>query len=105
MISFNLPEVLKATKLSDEDWLDPAKSLEIKRATQKGFRDKGLYIPLEDIMVASSKITSDGSGLHDPSLFMQKACGQGKLFAWIPFKLNLPTLGEKAFEWCWKLQN
>ena len=35
------------------------------------------------------------------TLLMQKACGKGKLYIWVPLKFRLPMRGEKVVEWCW----
>lgn len=97
MANFSLPGV---QALEDEEWQEPSRTLEIRRAVQKHFRAYSVYIPLEDILTPAS----DPPGPEDVSLLMQKTCGRGKLYVWLPFKFNLPVIGEKVFEWCWKPQ-
>lgn len=86
--------------LTSEDWHDPTRILEMRRQVQRHFLDHSVYIPMEDI-VAGAPTEEDPT---DMSLLMQKACGQGRLFIWIPFKFFLPVTGEKVIEWCWRPQ-
>lgn len=73
----------------------------LKRQIQRHFLRHYVYIPLDDIVAVSP----DPIPANDTaSLVMQKACGRGRLFVWIPFKIRLPFAGEKVFEWCWKPQ-
>ena len=44
---------------------------------------------------------ADGAA-EDLGMLMQKACGRGRLYVWIPLKWRIPVLGEKVLEWCWK---
>lgn len=84
----------------EQDWGDAQKGLEIRRQLQHHFLSHNVYIPLEDIV-----ITQPAEG--EPSelaLLMQKACGRGRLYVWIPLKFRVPITGEKVFEWCWKPQ-
>jgi hypothetical protein len=79
-------------------WQDPEQVMAIRRHVQKHFLDHAVYIPLEDIVVDDASDTAAGS----LSLLMQKACGRGRLYVWIPLRFRLPALGEKVVEWCWK---
>ncbi len=80
------------------DWQDESQSLVLRRKLQKHFLKHYTYIPLEDIA------TDTQLANHDPIALaaIQKVCGRGKLYVWIPLKVNLPLQGEKVFEWCWK---
>jgi hypothetical protein len=103
--SFNPSHIDRATPgpadgalLTDDEWLDAQRTVELRREIQRHFREHDIYIPLEDIVTPASM----PAGPDDLPLLMQKACGQGKLYVWIPYKINLPVVGEKVFEWCWK---
>ena len=88
--------------LAAAEWQDPVRLLEVRRQIQKHFLDRSahqIYLPLEDIVALTPHELESGS---EAALLMQKACGHGKLFIWIPFKFKLPVTGEKVLEWCWK---
>ncbi len=93
MLSFKAPE------MSKEDWLDPARTLELRREIQKHFLGHTVYIPLEDIIAPPA-----GDNHDDLALLMQKACGRGRLYIWIPLRFKVPLTGEKVIEWCWRPQ-
>jgi hypothetical protein len=80
------------------DWNDESQSLQLRRKLQKHFLKHYTYIPLDDIT------TDTHLAFHDPISLaaIQKVCGRGRLYIWIPLKINLPLKGEKVFEWCWK---
>jgi hypothetical protein len=90
----------KPAPMSKDDWLDPAHVLELRRQIQKHFLAHRVYIPLDDIVAPPLGDTDPGSAL----LLMQKACGRGRLYVWIPLKFKVPLTGEKVIEWCWKPQ-
>ena len=90
---------LSPVALTKDDWADPEKVLELRRNLQKHFLAHATYVPLEDIVAVGPR-DSD----RETPLLMQKACGHGRLFIWIPFKFKLPITGEKVLEWCWKPQ-
>ena len=85
-------------KLADADLVDATHVFTTKRAIQKHLLSFATYVPLEDIVAASPRDVASG----DLSLLMQKACGRGKLFVWIPLRIRLPIVGERVYEWCWK---
>jgi len=70
----------------------------IRRSIQKHFLGYSVYIPLEDIVIAQHSANND----DHLTFLMRKACGQAKLYVWIPLKIKLPYLGGKTWEWCWK---
>ena len=80
---------------------ESAADLSLERQIQRHFLAYNIYIPIEDIVTLPS---TNGSQNEVASLIMQKACGRGRLFVWIPFKFRLPVTGEKVIEWCWKPQ-
>ncbi len=82
------------------EWDDPARLLDLRRRVQKHFLGHNVYIPMEDIIATSAQDPSSAT----LALLMQKACGRGRLYIWIPFKFMLPVAGEKVIEWCWKPQ-
>ena len=92
--------VFKPVALPESDWEDPLRLLDLRRQVQRHFLEHSVYIPMEDIVTNSGDDQASG-GL---SLLMQKACGPGRLYIWIPFKFHLPVTGEKVIEWCWKPQ-
>jgi len=72
--------------------------LEARRNIQAHYRQFGVHLPIEDIV-----ILGDDKDLQDQLTFlMRKACGQGNIFIWVPLKFNLPILGTRIVEWCWK---
>lgn len=87
---------IQTPQLAEEDWQDEARLLSLKRSLQKQLLKYSVYVPLEDIIASSS------APEEDSALVMQKACGQGKLFVWLPLKFKLPITGVKVYEWCWK---
>jgi hypothetical protein len=86
--------------LQEPEWDDVEKVLALRRETQRHFLRHGVYIPLEDIVAPMPHDLAAGP----LALVMQKACGHGKLYIWIPFKFRLPVAGERVIEWCWKPQ-
>lgn len=86
--------------MTKDDWADPAHVLELRRQIQKHFLANRVYIPLADIIAPSPNEMGPG----DTLLLMQKACGRGRLYVWIPLKFKVPLTGEKVIEWCWKPQ-
>ncbi len=86
--------------LDKSEWADPSRVLELRRQLQRHFLAHDTYVPLEDIVATPPREGSPG----DTALLMQKACGRGRLFIWIPFKFKLPITGDKVVEWCWKPQ-
>ena len=90
---------LKPVVMAKADWTDPDKVLEVRRQLQKHFLAHATYVPLEDIVAVGPRDAD-----QETPLLMQKACGHGRLFIWIPFKFKLPITGEKVLEWCWKPQ-
>lgn len=87
-------------KLADDDLVDTSRVFATKRSIQKHLLHFGTYVPIEDIVTASPRDVASG----DLSLLMQKACGRGKVFVWIPLRIRLPIVGERVYEWCWKPQ-
>lgn len=87
--------------LSAADWTDPRRLLDARRTVQRHFLAHAVYIPMEDIV---APVQGEEQAPGSVSLLMQKACGPGKLYVWIPFKFYLPVTGEKVIEWCWKPQ-
>ncbi len=86
--------------MTKDDWLDPTHVLELRRQIQKHFLANRVYIPLDDIVAPSPNEAEPGDAL----LLMQKACGRGRLYVWIPLKFKVPLTGGKVIEWCWKPQ-
>jgi len=73
-------------------------ALQLRRNIQQHYRQYGLHLPIEDIVVVS-KNRDEPDKL---TFLMRKACGQGKVYVWVPLKLKLPFLGNRVVEWCWK---
>ena len=93
--------------MSEQDWDDGAKTVELRRHLQKHFLSNNVYIPMEDIVVTSPTEESAGAAANantpaNLAMLMQKACGRGRLYVWIPLKIRVPITGEKVIEWCWK---
>ncbi len=87
-------------RMTEQDWSDGQKTVEVRRRVQRHFLSHNVYIPLEDIVITAASETEP----NELALLMQKACGRGRLFVWIPLKFRVPITGEKVFEWCWKPQ-
>lgn len=77
---------------------NPQEMLKIRRSIQKHFLNSGVYVPMEDIVVASLN-KENTSRLN---FLMEKACGKGKLYIWVPIRFKWPIIGERVFDWCWK---
>ena len=93
--------------MAEHDWDDGAKTVELRRHLQKHFLNHNVYIPMEDIVVANPNETDQGHAGNERNpanvaMLMQKACGKGRLYVWIPLKIRVPISGEKVIEWCWK---
>lgn len=87
--------------MSDQDWDDSQQTMALRRGLQKHFLSHDVYIPMEDIVVTAPTENADGAA-EDLGMLMQKACGRGRLYVWIPLKWRIPVIGEKVLEWCWK---
>lgn len=99
--------VFELPAMSEQEWGDASKTIELRRQMQKHFLSHNIYIPMEDIVVSSGADEASGSGSEtrgpaNISALMQKACGRGRLYVWIPLKIRVPITGEKVIEWCWK---
>lgn len=70
----------------------------LKRQIQRHFLNYSIYIPTEDIVLLSEEENKN----NRLETLMTKACGNGSLFVWVPFKIILPFYGDKVIEWCWK---
>lgn len=72
--------------------------LMIRRNLQKHFLKFNVYIPLEDIIFAKREQKS-----VDRTVFlMQKICGEGTMYVWVPLRTRTPIFGESVYDWCWK---
>lgn len=71
---------------------------QIKSSIQNHFSKNNLYIPMQDIVIESKDLSDKNQVLSH----MEKICGQGLVYVWVPLLLRLPFYGEKVFEWCWK---
>lgn len=77
---------------------EAAEELSIRRKLQKHFLKFDVYIPLEDIIV-----TKKDQKIADRTVFlMQKICGTGMIYVWVPLRMRLPIVGETVYDWCWK---
>lgn len=66
-----------------------------KQSVQKHYLGYGIYIPFNDIILSQDNSASD-INLAD----LEFICGKGKNFVWVPFRVTIPILGEKVYEWC-----
>ncbi len=88
----------KSIAFADGAENDDSAELRIRRTLQKHFLKYGVYLPVEDIIVVNKK-----AGLRNRAVFlMQKICGKGRIYVWVPLKMRLPIVGDRVFEWCWK---
>ena len=62
---------------------DYESSHKFRRQIQKHYMQYGLYIPLEDI-IAVNLLDNSQARLN---FLMRNACGQAKLYVWVPLKL------------------
>ena len=72
--------------------------LSIRRNLQKHFLKFDVYIPLEDIIFAKREQKS----LDRTVFLMQKICGEGNMYVWVPLRTRTPIFGESVYDWCWK---
>ena len=63
---------------------------EIKSSVQKHFSGYRIYIPHEDIHTSNEKVSKQ----------LDKRCGEGKVYIWVPLEFNLYSAGIKVYEWC-----
>lgn len=98
LIALSATVTLDPPALAENEWEDQERVSAVRRHIQRHFGQHAVYVPMEDIVLAS-RVDGEAGAL---SLFMQKACGRGKLYVWIPFRFRLPGVGEKVIEWCWK---
>jgi hypothetical protein len=91
-------KTLPSIQFSTEDSTNPTAIKQVRRNIQKHFRDSGIYIPTEDILTFAPTKRSE-------ALLMQKVCGKGTLFVWVPLKVRLPFVGERIKEWCFKVES
>jgi hypothetical protein len=70
----------------------------LQRKIQQHFMQHDVYIPLQDVVVEMPE--SD----ERLTFLMRKACGQAKLYIWLPFAVKLPLKGKMLSSWCWKTQ-
>lgn len=71
--------------------------LEIKRKTQKFLLTYNTYVELDDITVVTNLNEASAKVQH-----LKRGCNAARLYVFVPFQLNVPFLGKKVFEWCWK---
>jgi len=72
--------------------------LRVRRSVQQHFLGYNTYIPLDDILILSD----DSSAPERLPFLVRRACGNGKLFVWVPLTFRIPLLGYRVFEWCMK---
>jgi hypothetical protein len=69
----------------------------LRQRVQMHFLDNGIYLPLEDIT-----LSDQAEDQNNRTIFlMRNACGEGKLFIWVPFRIRLPLFGNSVWEYCW----
>ncbi len=90
---------LKKPQLNQTNQMTNPDHHKIRRSIQKHFLGYGVYIPLEDIVLPKESTNSQDK----LTFLMRNACGQAKLYVWVPLKIRLPYFGGKTWEWCWKL--
>jgi hypothetical protein len=69
----------------------------LRGKVQKHFLTFGIYIPLSDIVVIGTEASNDARLLF----IMRKSCGDGMIYAWVPFQFRIPFFGIRTYEWCW----
>lgn len=84
------PVTMSNQPMDEVTWVD------FRRGLQKHFSGYGLYIPMEDIIVSDPNLVG-----QELTQFMQKACGDGTLYVWVPLKMRLPIYGTMIWDWCW----
>ncbi len=81
---------------------DLSEAFVVKRRIQKHFLDRHIYLPIDDIVVETADETVNASDRL--TFLMRKACGQAKLYIWLPLNYKLPAKGRFTSSWCWKAQ-
>ncbi len=77
--------------------MNSAQLIEFKRAIQKKFREKALFLPLEDIMTHAE--------LTEVKLKenIKRICGvKAAYYVFLPLMIKIPFLGKKNLELCLK---
>lgn len=72
---------------------------EQKRKLQFHFSRYGIYVPFNDIISKSSLLITEQKIYKDHI----KIFGRSNIYIWLPLKIRIPLLGEKVYEWCFKL--
>lgn len=83
--------------LHDENFEDSTERYRFRRTIQRHFLKHSLYLNLDDIILSEN----DQSTAQKLTFLMRKACGQAKMYVWVPMKIRLPVIGSKVWEWCW----
>ena len=88
--------LIKPIPIPTLDLESTSEQQKIRRLLQQHFRNFGHYLPFEDIVILGSSENSTAA------LLVQKACGRGKILVWLSYSFNLPIIGTKVVEHCWK---
>lgn len=84
--------------ISEEEYQDRSSfSVKMSRRVQQHFRGFGIHIPLEDILLRPF----EPSYQERLFLLLDRSCGNGKVYVWIPLVFRFPFAGNKVLEWCW----
>lgn len=100
--AYYVAETLPDFDLTETYPADFSEAFAVKRRIQKHFLDHQIYLPIDDIVVETANETvNDADRL---TFLMRKACGQAKLYIWLPLTYKLPAKGRYTSSWCWKTQ-
>lgn len=88
---------LNINRLLEEEQSGNLSPLSLRQRIQMHFLSKDVYLPLEDIIFVQQDVDPN----ERPIFLMRNACGEGKLYIWIPLIFRLPLYGNSVWEFCW----
>lgn len=72
-------------------------SLTTIRNIQQHFRKYNTHILPEDILFRSA----EHSYQEKIFLLLDRSCGHGNVYVWVPLIFRFPFVGNRVTEWCW----
>ena len=82
---------------TQSQWESRSNVTNFSKHLQTHFRKYKIYLPFEDIVKKPQK----GLLLEKIFLDLERDCGHGNVYVWVPLFFKVPLLGNKVVEWCW----
>lgn len=70
------------------------------RKIQLHFLKFRVYIPFEDINIATLEQGENDKPLISADFSLIKQCNSKSYSIWVPFKYKIPVIGERVLQWC-----